>query len=147
MPAALDIDREAVRMLVLAIGVRPAARELDIPEATVQAWSARFGWLEHVKPAPVVLPASMISATVATVTPADALQAVIAEHGTATRIGAVRYARKAVEHALSLEDADALEAAGNVKQAMQVLAIADGSGAAGTQVTNTVNILSQAIQL
>lgn len=47
MPARLDVDREAVKTLVVAIGVREAARRMNLPEATVQAWSARFGWVRQ----------------------------------------------------------------------------------------------------
>lgn len=44
MPAPLAVDREQVRIVALAVGVREAARQYELPEATVQAWSARYGW-------------------------------------------------------------------------------------------------------
>lgn len=47
MPAALEIDREQVRIVAVAVGVREAARQYELPEATVQAWSARYGWFKQ----------------------------------------------------------------------------------------------------
>ncbi len=39
-------DHEAVRTLAIQIGVRPAARKLNLNENTVRAWSKREGWFE-----------------------------------------------------------------------------------------------------
>lgn len=69
MPAALNVDREAVRTLAVAVGVREAARQMDIPEATVQAWSARGEWF--VNP---VQPPTVIQPTTIATKPANALQ-------------------------------------------------------------------------
>lgn len=153
MPAALDIDREAVRVLVVAIGPRAAARELGLEEDTVCQWSSRYEWVKQAEEMRVKAAAANRErakargelSSVVSKSPADALAEVIATEGTATRIGAVRYARKAVEHAGSLCGADALAVAGDVKQAMQVLAIADGSGAGSTTTSVQVNLLSQTV--
>lgn len=142
MPAALDIDREAVRVLVVAIGPRAAARELGLSEDVVRQWSSRFGWIKQAEEARDKAAiekrtreeARGIVSPQVTKSPGDALAEVIARDGTATRIGAVRYAKKVVEHAESLEPGAGLAAAGDVKAAMQVLAIADGSGAGGSTV-------------
>src|SRR4051812_23388649 len=61
MPAALDVNREAVRVLCVAVGVREAARKLGLPESTVQSWSQRGGWLK-----PTVQPPTVLAATSAT---------------------------------------------------------------------------------
>lgn len=52
MPAPLNVDREAVKTLAIAVGVREAARQMGIPEPTVKAWCLRFGWLKHATPTP-----------------------------------------------------------------------------------------------
>lgn len=51
MPPPLNVDREAVRTLAVAVGVREAARQMNIPEATVQAWSARGNWSVQIEAA------------------------------------------------------------------------------------------------
>jgi Putative ATPase subunit of terminase (gpP-like) len=38
------VDREAVRVLAIAVGGREAARELGIKESTVLSWAKRYGW-------------------------------------------------------------------------------------------------------
>ena len=48
MPQALEIDRDKVKMVAIQVGVREAARAFDLPEATVQAWSRRDGWMKEV---------------------------------------------------------------------------------------------------
>src|SRR6478736_5623285 len=45
MPAALQIDKEQVRIVAVTVGVREAARQFGLPEGTVRAWSCREGWL------------------------------------------------------------------------------------------------------
>jgi hypothetical protein len=112
MPAKLDIDREQVRMLVLSVGVREAARQMELPEATVQAWSARLGWLHHItRPAEIARPASMKPATVATKSPGDALQEILTTRKQNTKLGLSRYVeRMATESAegATLENAQDL---------------------------------------
>ena len=44
MPQALAVDREQVRIVAVQIGVREAARQFELNEDTVSAWSAREGW-------------------------------------------------------------------------------------------------------
>lgn len=41
---ALDVDREAVRLLALQYGVEEAATRTGLSLNTVKAWSARFQW-------------------------------------------------------------------------------------------------------
>lgn len=44
MPAALPVDREKVKMVALQVGVREAARQFELNEDTVMAWSRREAW-------------------------------------------------------------------------------------------------------
>lgn len=55
MPAAYPPElKEKVKMVTLQIGPREAARQFDIPEGTVTAWSTREGWFEQVAAATLV---------------------------------------------------------------------------------------------
>lgn len=142
MPARLNVDREQVRMLVLSVGVREAARRVGLKEDTVAQWSCRGRWLAQPDPTPVP-PSVMRPVSDVIKLPADALAEVIAADGRATRIAAVRYARKAVEHAQSLSAGEALASAQDVKAVLQGLVIADGSWQqGGSQVNLQVNLLS-----
>lgn len=49
MPAgqAVPIDKDQVRIVAVAVGVREAARQFGLPEGTVQFWSAKEGWLRE----------------------------------------------------------------------------------------------------
>lgn len=42
-----SVSREEVKLLAISVGVREAARQLDIPESTVQSWSARYNWFKQ----------------------------------------------------------------------------------------------------
>lgn len=104
MPAPIKVDKDQVRMLVLAVGVREAARKLGLKEDTVAAWSARGDWLAVTRPqaAQVPLPASMVSASSASKSPVQALQAALADDERETRVSLSRGTRRA---AAKLEDA------------------------------------------
>lgn len=135
MAAPLNVDREQVRMLVLSVGVREAARQCGISENTVLAWSNRGGWLQHItKPEPIERPASMQGAIVA-IKPADALQNTLAELGNRTKLAAMKYAAKTTEHAAELDAEEALAAANDMKAVVQTAAIAGSwQSSTGTQV-------------
>lgn len=72
MPAALDVDREAVRTLSVAVGPREAARQMGLPEATVLAWSKRFNWTSAITNAKAIQIERKDVQSVA-IKPADAL--------------------------------------------------------------------------
>jgi hypothetical protein len=48
MPAALDVNWEAIKLLAQQIGVREAARRMGLPEDAVRQRSAREGWLRDM---------------------------------------------------------------------------------------------------
>lgn len=86
MPAALPIDRVQVQMLALEVGVREAARMLGLPESTVQAWSAREGWLEDAPRSQPLPPTVIRPATAATKNPVEAYKQALAERGNKSRM-------------------------------------------------------------
>jgi DNA-binding transcriptional regulator YdaS (Cro superfamily) len=92
MPAALNVNREAVQALAVSIGVRAAARELGINESTVQQWSKRENWFPTVK---TVHPPTVIErVTSVTKSPVDAMRDV----GERSRFALALAGEKAAKH-------------------------------------------------
>lgn len=86
MPAALDVDREAVRVLAVAVGVREAARQMGLGESTVQQWSARGNWFtKPVQPPTVIQPVTNVTK------PALALQNTLDERKHTTKLNLSKY--------------------------------------------------------
>lgn len=123
MPAPLAVDKEQVRMLVLAVGVREAARQTGINENTVLDWSSRGNWLAEVRPTPAkfALPASMRGA-IAPISPADALQNTLNDRHKHTKLGLSLFTARAARMASKLPKEALLANAADVK------AVADIAG-------------------
>lgn len=124
MPAALEVDRQQVRLLVLTVGVREAAKQLGLSSATVGAWSARGKWLAQTKPQPALLPkpASMQPTNSANKTPVNALTDALADDNKATRHALSKALRKGAEHAADMQPGAIL------KQSRAVVDMAKGAG-------------------
>jgi hypothetical protein len=140
MPPALDIDREAVRVLVLAVGVREAARRMELPEATVQAWSARGKWLAQPIPTPIP-PTVQRPATDATISPANAMQAALRDDSEATRSSLSRAMRRVARHVERQADTDpgaVLSRSQDVKASAQTAALVHGWEAKAGQTTQVM---------
>ena len=123
MPAALDVDKEQVRMLVLSVGVTEASRQTGIDLSTVKQWSARGKWLAHARPENrPQLPLSMQPRVVTNVTkPADALEKLLVEGAKNTRIGLTRYTERMAKEASeagTLEEAPLLKAVADIHAKM-----------------------------
>lgn len=128
MPAPLAVDKEAVRVLVVAVGVREAAARMKLPPGTVAAWSARGKWLEGkaeladaISGAPseaksaiaCTLPPSMRpvvpeSHASGAIKPADALAEVLADRHAKTRLGQSKYLARASEKLAEVDDEELL---------------------------------------
>lgn len=99
-------------MLVLAVGVRPAARQLGISEDTVADWSRQGKWLAGTRPTPATIrpPASMVSPSSPSITPADALAATLADRHKRTKLGLSAWAASSSEHLSTLTGEEAAAA-------------------------------------
>lgn len=101
MPAAqrTPIDREAVKTLAIAVGVREAARQLDLSESTVKSWSTRERWF--AQPDRVHLPPTLEKAhnplASSASKPSSALVNVLADESKKTRLKLSRAAYKAAK--------------------------------------------------
>lgn len=156
MPAPLAVDKEAVRVLVVAVGSAEAARRTGLPEGTVRQWSKRGGWTAGVKecaalaagsPTPervalaASLPESMRPLAVTGVTnPADALLRVIADRLASSRLSRSRYVQRASARLAVLPSNQLLAEAPNAKALAGVAEQLDPRVAAGAGTT--LNLLS-----
>ncbi len=88
----ISIDKEAVRMLAIEIGVRPAARQLGLDEDRVCQWSHRGNWFP-------ALP-DVQRSNVSTVSkPGDVLQATLAARKQESRAKLSEYQVRAASEA------------------------------------------------
>ena len=97
MPAPLDIDREQVRLLVQQHGVREAARMCGLAEPTVQAWSARYGWIRELTDRPHLPPTLIQRASTATIRPADANAELIRKGSRGWKVASAKVGAKLAE--------------------------------------------------
>jgi hypothetical protein len=112
MPAPLKVNRESVKTLAIAVGVREAARQLGIAESTVQAWSKREHWFAKALQPPT--PPTMNGATVAT-KPSDALARTLSDRKDKSALHLSRYVVKASEQAARLKGIHTLTSAQDVR--------------------------------
>ena len=156
MPAALEIDREQVRIVAVQIGVREAARQFGLPEATVQAWSAREEWFAKKREQEQIVESARNQKIerqglqpVATKTAAEVLR----DYSGTTRLSHAKVADK-VAKSLEIKDADELLVnMQNVLSAGKHAALVHGwqAGTGGTSVrldllAGTLEMTSQTAQ-
>lgn len=138
MPAPLAVDKEQVRMLVMAVGSEEAARQMGLKSATVRKWAERGGWTEGAReraslvagsPTPaktalaLTLPETMRPVVVTGVTkPVDALSRTLKERQEHTKLGLSLFTARAARVAARLPKKDLLASAPDVK------AVADIAG-------------------
>lgn len=144
MPAPLNVDREAVRVLAIAVGVREAARQMGLSEDAVMQWSKRYGWmtekaaaLERIPPGRGNNRVTAVSASVRN--PSEAMAKIMEDLSGKTKLSALKYAARTTEHAAKVAEEDpesALSLASDVKSVLQTAQIAGGWAAAGGAVVN-----------
>lgn len=97
-------------MLVLAVGVREAARQLDIAEGTVLYWSKMGKWLENTRMRPALLPAPVPPGRpINSIKPVDALQKVLQERQGNTKLAQSAYLERASKRLEQVPDDELLE--------------------------------------
>lgn len=129
-------------MLALSVGVREAARQMNLNEDVVRQWSSREQWF-----APLQVPPTMQSQAVTDVTkPSIALANVLADDALHTRVGLSKAARK-VAFSLGEREADALidrDTSQSARNWTDVASKVHGWGEkqdSGTNVTVNVGVL------
>lgn len=97
--AQRQVNRDEVKTLAIAIGVREAARKLGLNENTVRQWSRRQGWFKQPEPKPI--PATIVKQqgnSVTSVTkPSDALRSALDDDSRETRLNLSKGARSAAK--------------------------------------------------
>lgn len=115
MPAAFPNDlRAKAKALAVQIGVRETARQLGIPEATVQTWSAKEGWFTEQKAIQAVKLEVMESKGLQPAT-TKSVSDVLSDYGKQTKVGFSKGIAKAAKAVGDMEALDVLEVAGKVK--------------------------------
>jgi len=138
MPAPIDIDKEQVRMLVLSIGVRDAARRLGLNENTVLTWSTNGDWLKATKPQPAQLPKPLSQqGSIVSIKPSDVLAQTLAENERETKLSLSKSIRRMAQEA----ETAPLAQASDVKSVVQSAALLGGWDK-GTGNSYSLNVLS-----
>ncbi len=144
MPAPLAVDREAVRVLVIAVGAREAARRMGLSEDAVRQWCTRGKWLADTKPRQALPLSQQPVATVAK-TAALALSDALADDSKQTRLGFSRAYRKAAAHVSELPGSDVVTNAQDIKALAQGAALVHGWDAGQVRPTHVqINLLGGA---
>ncbi len=87
MSNATTVSKEAVRLLAIQIGLRPAARKLGLNEDTVCSWSDRGKWFAQ--------PANPQTLQAPQARPGDVLLEELQTHEHGTRLTLAKYAHNA----------------------------------------------------
>jgi hypothetical protein len=143
--APVPINWEAVRALAMVVGVREAARRMELSEDRVRQRSHREGWLasDSAKRAVQIANANRIAEkSVTTLSPAALIHSEIASLGSKTRLSLARGVAKASEHVENMQGSDILADAQNIKSVAQTADLVHGWKDAAPQVKIRLDVLS-----
>lgn len=111
-------QREAVKTLAIAVGVREAARQLGINQNTVRQWSSRFKWFKQPDSIPVpptITKQNGLSITSVT-KPSEALRIALEDDSRTTKLGLSKAARRAAETFQGMTGAGVIKRAKQLKE-------------------------------
>ncbi len=138
MPAAHDVDWDAVKSLALQIGITDAARQFNIPNAAARKRSSREGWFRNIpRSAPLPLTLQPIkpkdeNGNVTTVTKgSQAVQNVLRELGEQTRVSLAKGLQKGAKHVEELDGESVMLNAKNIASITKSASDVHGWSAAG----------------
>jgi len=144
MPQAIPVElKEKVKMVAMQVGVREAARQFEISEDTVMAWSRREGWLTQKADAQSVKGEIIESRglhALARKTPSDVLKS----FGERSKLRAARVGDRTLAAIAKKKDDNLVKASGSYLNTVNALAKVHGWGSEsdGTSPLVSVNILS-----
>jgi len=142
---APQINREAVKVLAQAVGVREAARRMGLSEERVMKWSQRdpagpWGSMMAAPPPPSRGPVAKVACPQNVRTPSEALADVNAENGARSRSAALRYSARSLEHLAELSPAEGVLLAPQAASLVKVASTA-GEWATASRGSVRINIL------
>lgn len=114
----LPVNKEAVRTLCIAVGVREAARQLKINEDTVKSWCLRGKWIQR-DPQPTLPPTLRPAENQITPNapkPSEALQNVLESHSKRTKLGLAKATLKAAERFAKKSGEQIIDQASELRQ-------------------------------
>lgn len=143
MPAALDVDWDAVHTLALSIGVRPAARAMGLSEEAVMQRSSREGWLRDL-PRSTPLPPTVVRPVSGVSTAAQAMAQSMREDALRGRAAALRVSRRALERVDRMDDDELVqpEVAGMAHTWTKSAALAGGYAASDSVAKVNLQVTS-----
>lgn len=145
------IQWDAVKALAMVVGVREAARRMELSEDMVRQRSCREGWLKSPEAKAAVLAAHANRSAAHTLearggrhhpSPAQLLAAELAGLGAKSRLSLARGVQKASEHIESLPGAEILENAQNVKSVAATASLVHGWDSATPTVKLRLDLVS-----
>ena len=144
--AAPQINREAVKVLALVVGVREAARRMGLGEERVMKWSQRdpsgpWGSLAPSPPPRSIVSAQMSACPQPVRTPSEAMADVNAENGARSRSAALRYSARNLEHLADLSPEEGVLLAPQAASLVKVASTA-GEWSSTSRGNVRINILS-----
>lgn len=139
-------NREAVKVLAQAIGVREAARRMGLSEERVLKWSQRdpagpWGSMAPPPPPPSRGRIARVECPQIVRTASEAMAEVNAENGSRSRSAALRYSARNLEHLADLSPGDGVMLAAQAASLVKVAATA-GEWASASRGSVRINILA-----
>jgi hypothetical protein len=143
-----SVNWEEVKMLALTVGVREAARRMELSEEQVKKRCTREGWLATpearlaVQRAVALRSGTSAPIPVSPLSPAALLASELSQLGSKTRLSLARGIAKAGEHIESLQGKQIVEDAQNIKSVAQTADLVHGWKDAAPQVKIRLDVLS-----
>jgi uncharacterized protein YjcR len=128
-----EINKEAIKTLVVAYGQREAARKAGLNVNTVMAWSRRYGWKQAIPET---------SHAICTQSPANALASVLQADNEATKLAWSTAGKKAAEHFAKLKPTVNKDRAAAAKNWHSVAAGTHGWNESQGQAQFSLNVLN-----
>lgn len=122
MPAALDVNWEEVKMLAISIGVREAARRMELSEDAVRQRSSREGWLANL-PRSQPLPPSMVRPVTVVTSAANLLVQELSDLGGKSRIAVARGLHKGAKEIEQMPGSYIVANATDIQSTVKSLAV------------------------